>query len=196
MSSYFDALAREVAELPEDDALFIEGVKQIEDRLFHDVSYITGDREFPEKFREQAMTILACKRMEVAGILNVRVRDYVLAVRSSRAVEDMHNLFHEVARSRTETRFGLLSDSPTGDAARRDEHDEDAGREPAEVVRKSSGTDDILVPDDDATLTWGDVTRVLSQFHLDYRDNRKTRPVTVISEISSELAKHARKEND
>ncbi len=131
MSSYFDAKSREVAEaadLPNGE--FLEKVYEIENELFDDVTWITGDREFPDDLRERARRIQVVKGVVGAGPgCNQKAITRVLAYRSSRAIEDMHDLFHVVAGRRVSTRFGVLSDHPAFDAIRRDEHDNEESRE-------------------------------------------------------------------
>lgn len=129
MSSYFDALSREVAEAfeIEDDDQLVETVRNIEARLYRDVTYLTGDREFPDDLREKAMNVLAIQSIYCPGDFpepQKAMRRILGRVGYSRAVEDMHELFHELARRRLPTRFCVaLSDSPTHMALLRDEHD-------------------------------------------------------------------------
>lgn len=127
MSSYFDARTREVAEAAEQfeqDASFLARVQEIEEKVFGDVARITGDREFPSRMREQAMNLCALQSARVIGeCRNPKAEARALATRSSAMIEALHSLFHEVARARIQTRFGLLSDDPIGDAERRDAED-------------------------------------------------------------------------
>ena len=117
MSSYFDDKSRQVRDLPDEG--FLKALANIEEEVASDVSLITGDREFPDALRERAMGAIAVSR--TAG--NERARWIAERSHSSRMIEDLHEVFHDVARSRTETRFGRLSDSPVGDRERRDDHD-------------------------------------------------------------------------
>lgn len=129
MSSYFDAMQREVCEAGErieGDEEFLAAAAEIEGRLFRDVCAITGDREFPDELREKILGAFARRSIwvpEGSPSASERNRERVLGLRCSRVVEDIHDLFHDVARSRTLTRFGFLSDSPRMDAIRRDEYD-------------------------------------------------------------------------
>ena len=55
MSSYFNGLdkqVREAADENERDVDFVRAVRAIERQLFHDVTQITGDREFPADLRD------------------------------------------------------------------------------------------------------------------------------------------------
>lgn len=103
MSSYFDALQREVREAAdrhEDDAAFLEAVSDIEGRMYADVTAITGDREFPDEMREKMLGVLATVAVYQPTDLPIpeRARELVLRCRYSRAVEDMHELHHDLAR--------------------------------------------------------------------------------------------------
>jgi hypothetical protein len=129
MSSYFDDKNRKVAEAFQNNGLdeFLKELKEIEAEVYADVTLLTGDPEFPDDMREKIMQVLA-----VAGVYQPeglsapeRAVDWAIAIGSSRMIEALHDLFHEVAGRRVETRFGLLSDNPRFDRERRDE--EDAG---------------------------------------------------------------------
>ena len=128
MSSYFDSLTRRVAEAAEQfktDEAFLTAVVDIEGELFRDVTAITGDREFPDDLREKMMGCLAKKSVYSPGDMPMSewAKIRVLGIRCSRAINDMHSLFHDLARRRIVTRFGILFDSPTMMAMLRDEHD-------------------------------------------------------------------------
>ena len=128
MSSYFDELNRKVAQAAEDhesDEDFLVELMVIEGDLYHDVTRFTGDREFPDDLRERIMGMFAVKGVFQPGYTPIpeRAADYALATRSSLLVEDMHDFFHDVARRRVLTRFGLLSDHPKFDGDRRDRED-------------------------------------------------------------------------
>lgn len=130
MSSYFDALSREVSEAAdrfgfEDTEQFLAEVVAIEERMYQDVVLVTGDREFPDDLREKILGVLATVAVYQPGRVPMpsRARELVTRTRYSRAIEDVHDLFHEVARRRIETRFGILSDNPPSILALRDEHD-------------------------------------------------------------------------
>lgn len=131
MSSYFDALNLEVDEANfdhEEDEDFLRELAGIEFRVFGEVTRITGDIEYPSDHRERILGIFAVHSVrQAAGYpRNEKAEKLAVLLRYSRCIEDLHNAFHDVARARINTRFGLLSDDPVGDCARRDE--EDAGR--------------------------------------------------------------------
>lgn len=128
MSSYFDGLSREIAEVfsrTRDQQVILDEVRAVEERLFQDVTRLTGDREFPDDLRQQALGILACRAIyQPEGVpVPQKAVEYLLCVGISPAVEGLHDLFHTVARRRHVTRFGALSDHPQFDVERRDEHD-------------------------------------------------------------------------
>ena len=128
MSSYFDALSREIAELADQDRgdeEFIFEVIKVEERLYADVTAITGDREFPDDLREKIMGVFAVWGIYQPGKLPIssKAEQFLLFSKCSEAVESIHELFHDLARRRIQTRFGLLSDNPTQIALLREEHD-------------------------------------------------------------------------
>ncbi len=129
MSSYFDERARQVAETADaddgDDGVFLLGVICIEAPMIDQVNLVTGDREFPDDLRQRIQGAIATKAVGAwHGVKPLqRTVDRALRCRTSLLVEELHDLFHEVARRRRHTRFGYLSDSPEDILARRDEHD-------------------------------------------------------------------------
>lgn len=133
MSSYFDSMSRRVAEardkFPQDHE-FLAAIILIEADLFDDVVKITGDREFPDDLRENMLGVLAVKGVYQPGNLIPSTTAIVRVLRSrdSRAVDDLHDLFHSLARRRIETRFGFLFDDPVGMAKLRDEHDAEGSK--------------------------------------------------------------------
>lgn len=131
MSSYFDAMQREVTTASCNSLLFedfLRSVVAIEERLFQDVTAITGDREFPDDLRQRIMGVFATESVYQPGTLPMpeKARDFVLMMRYSLVIETIHELFHDLARRRIETRFGWLNDSPTQIAVLRDDHDTDS----------------------------------------------------------------------
>jgi hypothetical protein len=131
MSSYFDAKQLEVDkafECAKTRKHFCRRLVEIEEQVFRDVCRITGDREFPATLRERIMDACATERVDVGGVPNRRGLEQCIRFGWSHYIETMHSLFHEVAQSRTETRFGLLTDDPIGDAERRDHHDAELWR--------------------------------------------------------------------
>ena len=125
MTSYFDDATREVSGLPEDEPTFIAHLILIEQRVAHEASLVTGDREFPTDLREKIQGIVATKAIQPSegGLINERMRDFALVGRNSELLSDLHRAFHELAIRRVTTRFGLMFDSPTDILKSRDEHD-------------------------------------------------------------------------
>ena len=129
MTAYWDDLAREVrdaVQLPVDD--FVETVIDIETRVIRTVSLTTGDREFPDELRVRLQSILmlssidytrfACNR---PGDQNVRSRSWLLTMRSSRLINDLHAAFHDVAAGRHPNRYDThFTDDPTSFLRARD----------------------------------------------------------------------------
>jgi hypothetical protein len=129
MTAYFDDLRREVHELSRvhpgaDD--FLEAVAVIEARVLATVRLVTGDREFPDDLRERILGHAAVLAVDfVPGLPPTRGRDVARACRFSPLLEELHDDFHAVARRRVMTRFGVLSDDPSGILRRRAAVDEE-----------------------------------------------------------------------
>jgi hypothetical protein len=124
MSSYFDTLRVETAEIfGEED--FIEKLIDLEEKVIKEVNLVTGDREFPEDLREKIQTLIATKRMQwIGGEMNGDAIAFAKAVGYSELISDLHSAFHAVASKRIKTRFGTLTDSPSGNLIMRQHHDE------------------------------------------------------------------------
>lgn len=141
MSSYFDDLNRELqtlfAEFPGEFTAqtpkagrfgaFLGAYRELEQRVVREVSLCTGDREFPENLRESIQGIVATRRVFMPETQEVHERnlEYLLSTKLSRLFDSLHSAFHIVASRRVETRFGLLSDDPSGTVKRRDAYDAD-----------------------------------------------------------------------
>jgi hypothetical protein len=129
MTAYWDDLTREVRDashLPDDD--FVEAVVDIETRVIRAVSLTTGDREFPDDLRESLQSIImraaidytrfACNR---PGEQNERSRSWLLTMRSSCLIGDLHRAFHDVAARRPPNRYdAYFTDDPTNFLRARD----------------------------------------------------------------------------
>lgn len=130
MSSYFDKFTREVRELNENQVYtqreFVELVADIEKEIIGQVVLVTGDVQFPEDLREKIlMAITRHNVCDYAGIASFPDSvEYLKESGTSRLIERLHDLFHDVARRRIRTRFGLLGDSPSQILALREEYDE------------------------------------------------------------------------
>lgn len=129
MSSYFDNASSDVhncASLPERD--LVETVKGIENKVVHDCLLATGDREFPDDLRQKIVGHIALFTLGYGEMTpSEKGIDWLKSVKNSRLINLLHEDFHEVARRRIQTRFGLLSDNPANIVARRDSEDSSHG---------------------------------------------------------------------
>lgn len=129
MTSYFDDLrteVRNVSTISKDDAEFLLSLEEIEQNVIRDVSYITGDREFPEDLREKIQGLIAVHKTEVTtGQPPTRAREMNLRMRRSQLLQELHSAFHEVGYRRIKTRFGILSDNPRVNCLLREEYEEE-----------------------------------------------------------------------
>jgi hypothetical protein len=131
VTSFFDDRDRRVRDLSagtsENSNAFLAGVQVIEAETIEIVRAAIGDREFPDELREEALGIIAkhaaCDVGADTPFLQERAIEYVQSVRSSNLLSRLHSFFHKVASSRTQTRFGLLSDHPEYIVSRREAHD-------------------------------------------------------------------------
>jgi len=126
MSSYFDKWDLEVAEI-ENDENFHSQLAAMEEPRLRQVNLVTGDREFPDDLREKIQNIVATWAFSGPLPPTHRATEYASSCRNSQLSIELHSAFHEVARRRIETRFGMLSDSPSQILALRDEYDEENG---------------------------------------------------------------------
>ena len=120
MSSYFDSKVKMISDYSRDVngdfGKLRERVETIEEVMGTEVSLVTGDREFPDDLREKIMGLLATQAVyEVVSDLppTRKALEYLKATHTSVLLDSLHSVFHEVARRRIQTRFGMLSDSPT-----------------------------------------------------------------------------------
>ena len=131
MTAYFDDLSRQVRTLSEeieDEDEFINAVAdEVEEGLIKTVSLATGDREFPYDLREKIQNVVALNRLKGPDgtLWNGELLFHARISRSSSLVENLHSAFHEVARRRVKTRFGVLLDDPSTIVCLRDDHDID-----------------------------------------------------------------------
>ncbi len=128
MTSYFDEASSAVRRLPKDasDETYLSLVAEIEKPIVQDVLLNTGDREFPDDLREKINNVIAVKGVySPAGLAPTpAAREYVLMMRYSELVSDLHSAFHALAGRRLQTRFGSWSDSPRANLVTRKCHDE------------------------------------------------------------------------
>lgn len=114
MSSYFDKASGDVRDCPrEPEEDFIKAVKEIENRVVHDCVLVCGDREFPEDLRQQINGHIALLTLGYENLVpSENGLNYLKLVKCSRLINQLHEDFHDVARRRIQTRFGLLCDNP------------------------------------------------------------------------------------
>jgi hypothetical protein len=119
MSSYFDNFDREVSEMsrakPDTDA-FLRDLEAMEACLARDCELFAGDIETPQDVRECIMAVIALGSVEH----NPQAREFAASVRTSKLSQDMHSLFHDIARMRYSMRYGPVFDNPRAAVERRD----------------------------------------------------------------------------
>ena len=134
MTAYWDALKREVkqaSELANDD--FVQTVVEIESRAMRDVTLTTGDREFPDDLRHKVLNVIALNAIDfgwhihgqhstsTVGLRNDRARAWLLTMRYSILIEELHAVFHVVATRRAPNRYDtFFTDDPTSFLRARD----------------------------------------------------------------------------
>lgn len=122
MTAYFDDLTREVSGIHG-----LENMLDFEKRVFDTLSMCVGDREFPDKLRKEAMGLYAKHAIfpvpSLPDMVNPEPRDYWDIMGLSRLVQELHSFFHTLAGKRIRTRFGYLTDDPSGITRSRDAHD-------------------------------------------------------------------------
>ena len=114
MTSFFDDLhyAIQKASNPEE-------VGDIERNALKIISLATGDREFPQEWRDRVwMSIAGARRLR-----QERQGSGFDQMETSVMFGDLHNIFHALANARIETRFGVLMDNPAAIVEIRDGHD-------------------------------------------------------------------------
>ncbi len=94
-------------------------VKEFENQAIEDVKLIIADREFPEDLRIEILSVI-----DRLNIGTEQGKQWFKAMVSSRLLRTLHTIFHEVARRRIKTRFGMLSDSPSQCLMLMDDHRE------------------------------------------------------------------------
>ena len=124
MSSYFDDLGMQLAhaeQLPE--PAFLAVIEDVEEGLYKTVTQVTGDIEFPDDLRQKIMGAFAVHGIYQPGKLEPteKALDYTMSVRCSRVLDQIHELFHDLARRNLWTRFGRLGDNPPMILALREE---------------------------------------------------------------------------
>jgi len=124
MTAYWDALRREVQDASQlSDVDFVETVIEIETRAIRAVSLTTGDREFPDDLRQQVQSAIAIHAVDPGRHLfehpstelaNARAKAWLLTMRSSILLEELHRAFHRVGERKAVNRYdGYFSDDPS-----------------------------------------------------------------------------------
>lgn len=144
MSSYFDDIRRQVADLSHeckgDNEAFLKGVMAIEKPMIRACELFAGDIETPEDVRQAIITCIALNQVRYDGgdflgsiigdvALDSRGAKYAAVSRASKLEIEMHSLWHDIARMRYFMRYGIVSDNPEWAVQRRDKFvEENAGK--------------------------------------------------------------------
>jgi hypothetical protein len=105
---------------------FLKCVKNIEGKVIETVSLVTGDREFPEEWREKIQGIIAKRAVRgTGGVPNPKEEEWVRVTRTSQLLMDLHSAFHRVAQEGFTVRFGRITDNPQVFLAVREDHDKE-----------------------------------------------------------------------
>lgn len=129
MTDYFDQLSSKLASETrvDNETGFINSATSMERmKLVPTVTLLCGDREFPDDLRQRIMAAIAVDGLYPGtNALDPlpRTVQKAKALRQSILLGTLHNLFHELAERRIETRFGLLTDDPADCLKARDHHD-------------------------------------------------------------------------
>lgn len=146
MSSYFDAVRREVAELSRECPNTVEGLEaflfgmvRIETKMKRHCELFAGDVETPEDVRQAIMVCIALNEVRYDGgeflggrygsepdskPFECKATQYAASCRSSKLEAEMHSLWHDIARMRYVMRYGPISDDPEWAVQRRDTYAE------------------------------------------------------------------------
>lgn len=124
MTAFWDDLRNQVREASDfSDAEFVERVLDIETEVIRVVSLTTGDREFPDDLRQKIQSIIAVNAIDfgryiipggLVELANERAKAWLLTMRYSIMLEELHMAFHLVAQRRHPNRFDLrFTDDPS-----------------------------------------------------------------------------------
>lgn len=145
MSSYFDTFDRQVRDLAKDhrhnpDA-FIDALATLEQGMARDCELFAGDLETPESVRQCIMAVLSLAAVRPfhppfnnPGMARfhqpTRAEETARCAYFSTLSQDMHGLFHDIARMRYQMRYGLVFDNPAEAVAARDRFAEEHANKP------------------------------------------------------------------
>lgn len=130
MSSYFDhwsADVRNAAMVATNDDDFLYLLVRQETARVQTINLVTGDREFPDDFRERIQAAIAIYGVSIDNP-SPEIVKRARARRHSELCVRLHDDFHELASARIETRFGRLNDNPGFILKLRDAHDAAYGK--------------------------------------------------------------------
>jgi hypothetical protein len=147
VTAFWDEKRREVRDLDDlakregwSEDKFVEAVVGLERQVIQVVSFVTGDRDFPNDLRELIQKKVAIDAVHALPEIapNSEAREWLVSMRYSRLFEELHSAFHEVARRRPKHRFeGAFSDDPSGFLRIRDEALKEQEREQAWALREA-----------------------------------------------------------
>ena len=111
MTAFFDKAERDFST---NGVVILSEAVAIERKVAATVVALIGDIEFPEPLRDKIIGIIAVDSICASVVLGVNHRAARWAERGDRStmLTKLHEAFHELARSRIPTRFGILSDDP------------------------------------------------------------------------------------
>ncbi len=132
MSSYFDKFDREVRQLAQDtrgsDEQFLLQLKQLEATMIKTCELFAGDIDTPDDIRQAVIACIALNQVRYEGgdFLGDSTgpsqgAQHAMCCKSSQLSHEMHSLFHDIARRRIETRYGLVMDNPEHAVRMRDQ---------------------------------------------------------------------------
>lgn len=128
MTAYWDELRKRVRDASNHtNEEFVAAVIDIETAVIETVSLTTGDREFPEDLRTRVQTIIATNAIDFDSYVyrnaviapsnslrNERALAWLLTMRYSILLEELHAAFHYVGERRVPTRFdAYFTDDPS-----------------------------------------------------------------------------------
>lgn len=131
MTGFFDDLRTRIREIPRNlpPDEFVRVVAGVEEGAVRAVLLNAADPEFPDDLRRRILGVVASSAVWQPDGQPVpeEARDYVLTMRCSDVLEELHSLFHVLAGRRIPTRFGRWTDSPRQNLLSMDEHDREPG---------------------------------------------------------------------
>ena len=115
MSSYFD---KHIAGIKyySDRSNFLEEAQAIEDEVIHEINLVTGDKFFPSDLRDKIQGAIAVWAILGSGD---KGKERFGIMQKSYLLDELHQLFHELAQRRIEAPYGPLNDNPADILKRR-----------------------------------------------------------------------------